>query len=75
MDLVSDKRCRIAHHRTYALQFDQIELGQKTGWIPRMFKQGIRQLTTMALRSTDLSTSYSIRVSQAQGVVNSLTGG
>lgn len=40
-----------------------------------MFKQGIRQLTTVALRSTtDMSTSYSVRVSQAQGVVTSLTG-
>jgi len=40
-----------------------------------MFKQGIRQLTTVVLRSTtDMSTSYSVRVSQAQGVVTSLTG-
>lgn len=42
-----------------------------------MFRQGIRQFGTTALRAAaaEGTTSYGVRVSQAQGVVNGLTEG
>lgn len=39
-----------------------------------MFRQSIRQFGTTALRAAESST-YGVRVSQAQGVVNGLTEG
>ncbi|KAJ9196667.1 hypothetical protein DTO166G4_4443 [Paecilomyces variotii] len=38
-----------------------------------MFRRGVRQFATTALRSAEASTPYHIKVSKAQGVVNGLT--
>lgn len=40
-----------------------------------MFRRGVRQFATTALRSAEASTPYHIKVSKAQGVVNGLTEG
>lgn len=40
-----------------------------------MFRRGVRQFATTALRSVEGSTPYHIKVSTAQGVVNGLTEG
>lgn len=40
-----------------------------------MFRQSIRRFGTTALRAAAVETSYTTRVSTAQGVVNGLTEG
>lgn len=46
-----------------------------TGELLTMFRRGVRQFATTALRSAEASTPYHTRVSKAQGFVNGLTEG
>lgn len=54
---------------------DQLTQTLQRSELPSMFRRGVRQFATTALRSAEASTPYHIKVSKAQGVVNGLTEG